>query len=205
VLRGLALNELRDPVRFWDKLNAWPKVGITEKIPANIQSILKCALPEAGLSFKILHRRAGLGSLGRRRFTLVAEWCGGYIAREAKELAPSAWHCFDKKQNTKIFYADALARAVRVTDPMLCVQKGWVIRRLAPDCSRIELSQLPAKRDGLKLLRAMGFETANIHLGTAGAAKKIAFDLRKRPSDWLYKAAQAMKHATLNDWKQWRE
>jgi hypothetical protein len=202
VLRGLALNELRDPIRFWDKINSWPRA---DKIPANIQAVLKRALPEPGLPFKILHRQAGLGSLGRRRFTLVAEWRGGYIAREAKQLVPSAWHCFDKKQRAKIFYTDAITRAVRVADPILCVRDGWVIRRLAPDCSRIELNQLPAKRDGIKLLHATGFETANIHLGTPGAAKKIAADLRKRPAGWLYKAARAMEQATVGDWKQWRE
>ena len=202
VLRGLALNELRNPVRFWDKINSWPRAG---KTPTNIEAILKRALPEAGLSFQILHRQAGLGSLGRRRFTLVAQWRGGYIAREAKELVPSAWHFVDKKQTAKIYYTDAITRAVRVADPMLCVQKGWVIRRLAPDCSRIELSQLPVKRDGIKLLHAMGFETANIHLGTPKAAGKIAADLRKRRSDWLYKAARAMEQATVTDWKQWRE
>jgi hypothetical protein len=206
VLRGLALNELRNPIRFWDKINSWPRAG---KTPSNIQAILKRALPEAGLSFQILHRQAGLGSLGRRRFTLVAPWRGGYIAREAKQLVPSAWHCFDKKQNPKIFYSDAITRAIRararVADPMLCVREGWVIRRLAPDCSRIELNQLPVKRDGMKLLHAMGFETANIHLGTPGAAKKITADLRKRPSEWLYKAARAMEQAIVSDWKQWRE
>lgn len=161
------------------------------------------ALPER-VPLKILHRQAGLGSLGRRRFTLVAEWRGGYIAREAKELVPSAWHFMDKKQTAKIFYTEAITRAVRVPDPMLSVRPPWLLRRLAPDCSRIELSQLPVKRDGLKLLRAMGMETANIHLGTPGAAKKIAADLRKRPTDWLYKAGRAMQRATTEDWKQWR-
>jgi uncharacterized protein (DUF2252 family) len=201
-LRGLALNELRDPVRFWDKLNRWPRAN---KVPANIKAILTRALPEQHLPYEILHRQAGLGSLGRRRFTLVAEWGGGYIAREAKELVPSAWHWMDKKQTNKIFYANAISSAIRVADPTLSIQQPWLIRRLAPDCSRIELNQLPAKRNGKKLLRAMGWETANIHLGTRNAARKITADLRKRPSDWLYDAAQAMERATTSDWKQWRD
>jgi hypothetical protein len=202
VLRSLALNELRDPIRFWDKLNSWPRAG---KIPSAIEAALKRALPEPELPFKIVHRRAGLGSLGRQRFTLIAPWRGGFIARETKLLVPSAWHCFDKKQTAKIFYTAAITRAVRVADPILCVRGQWLIRRLAPDCSRIELNQLPVKRDGLKLLHAMGFETANIHLGTPKAAGKIAADLRKRPPGWLYKAARAMEQATISDWKQWRE
>ncbi|HUE35784.1 MAG TPA: DUF2252 family protein [Candidatus Acidoferrum sp.] len=200
-LRDLALNELRDPVRFWDKINRWPAA---RQLPPAVKSILMRALPGPVSSCKILHRQAGLGSLGRRRSTLVAQWCGGYIAREAKELVPSAWHWMDKKQSAKIFYETAITRAVRVLDPTVSARQQWLIRRLAPDCSRIELSQLPAKRDGIKLVRAMGFETANIHLGTKNTAGKIAADLRKRPADWLYKTAQAMEEATVKDWKAWR-
>ncbi len=200
-LRTLALSDLRDPVRFWDKMNRWPRA---DKVPPPIKNILVRALPEPVSSYQILHRQAGLGSLGRRRFTLVAQWCGGYIAREAKELVPSAWRWMEKKPTAKISYTAIISRAVRVADPTVSTHQQWFIRRLAPDCSRIELNQLPAKRDELKLLHAMGLETANIHLGTPGAAKKIVADLRKRPSRWLYNAAQAMERATIRDWKQWR-
>lgn len=201
-LRLLALNELRDPIRFWDKLRQWPEAA---NAPAVVKAILARALPEWAVPEKVVHRQAGLGSLGRRRFTLIAQWQGGYIAREAKELVPSAWHWNDARQNPKIFYTTVINRAVRVTDPMVWAAREWLVRRLAPDCSRIELSQLPEKRDELKLLRAMGHETANIHLGTRNAAQKIATDLRQRPSRWLFNAAQAMERATINDWKQWRK
>jgi hypothetical protein len=200
-LRNLALNELRDPVKFWDKMNQWPEA---DKIPPNVKVLLTRALPGPASHYKIIHRQAGLGSLGRRRFTLLAQWCGGYVAREAKELRLSAWHWMDKKQTKKIFYSTVIARAIRVADPMVSTKQQWLIRRLAPDCSRIELSQLPAKRNELKLLRAMGLETANIHLGTKSAVAKILADLRKRPSRWLYDAARAMEGATINDWKRWR-
>jgi hypothetical protein len=201
-LRALALNELRDPVRFWDKLNQWPQA---EYVPNDIKATLARALPPRAVAEKIIHRQAGLGSLGRRRFTLIAQWRGGYVAREAKELVPSAWHWNDACQSAKIFYTTAITRAVRVTDPTVSAQRQWLLRRLAPDCSRIELNQLPQKRDELKLLHAMGLETANIHLGTPNATRKIIADLRKRPSRWLFNAAQAMEWATLNDWKQWRK
>ena len=201
-LRDLALNELRDPVKFWDKMNQWPEA---DKVPPNVKAILNRALPEPASQYKIIHRQAGLGSLGRRRFTLIAQWRGGYVAREAKELRLSAWHWMDKKQRRKIFYSTVIARAVRVADPTVYTKQPWLIRRLAPDCSRIELNQLPAKRDELKLLRAMGLETANIHLGTKNAVAKILADLRKRSSRWLYDAARAMEWATINDWKQWRK
>jgi hypothetical protein len=48
-------------------------------------------VPEGDLPMRVVHRPAGLGSLGRQRFTVIAEWAGGMIAREAKTLAPSAW------------------------------------------------------------------------------------------------------------------
>ena len=59
-----------------------------------------------------------------------------------------------------------LERAVRVPDPFVHVFGRWLLRRLAPDCSRIEIDSLPAKRDEERLLYAMGWETANIHLGS---------------------------------------
>jgi hypothetical protein len=200
-LRDLALDKSRDPAKFWDKMNQWPDAN---GIPPRVKKILLRALPETPPSYRIVHRQAGLGSLGRRRFTLVTQWCGGFIAREAKELVPSAWCWEGKNQDRKIYYATALARAVRAEDPTVSLQPPWLIRRLAPYCSRIELIGLPKRSIELKLLRAMGVETANIHLGTKNAAKKIAGDLRRRPAHWLYKAAQAMEQGTLSDWKQWR-
>jgi hypothetical protein len=78
------------------------------------------------------------------------------------------------------------------------------MRRLAPDCSRIELASLLKTKDELKLLQAMGWETANIHLGTNRGAKSIQKDLRRRSARWLVKATSAMTKATIDDWKAWR-
>src|SRR6266478_1047590 len=87
-LMGLAQGKLRDPVRFWERLNRLP----TKQAPLQVKRFLTKELPEPGLPFRVVHRRAGLGSLGRPRFTLLAEWRGGMIVREAKALAVSAWH-----------------------------------------------------------------------------------------------------------------
>lgn len=202
-LRELAKSELRDPIPFWQKLNHWGQVD--RQVPADIKQALREAMPEPGLPFKVVHRQAGLGSLGRRRFTALAEWRGGMIAREAKELTISAWHWQDSgPQNSALHYGQIIAQAVRVADPFLKFHQHWLIRRLAPDCSRVELAALPQAKAELKLLHAMGWETANIHLGTKGAARKIRLDLGKRPSKWLQKAATAIVEITLADWKQWR-
>lgn len=202
-LRELAISDLRDPIRFWEKLTQWPKAE--QAVPAPVRTALQRAMPEAGLSFRVVHRQAGLGSLGRRRFTALAEWCGGLVAREAKELASSAWNWeVNQSPTPRLFYQNAVQQAVRVADPFLGFQKQWLLRRLAPDCSRVELASLPRAKDELKLLQAMGWETANIHLGERKATPLIRKHLRKLPAKWLQKASAAMVKATLSDWEDWR-
>jgi hypothetical protein len=68
----------------------------------------------------------------------------------------------------------------------------------------VELSQIPKEREETRLLTAMGFETANVHLGTPGAGKVIAKDLAKRPKNWLHQAAAAMGKAMKSDWDEWK-
>jgi hypothetical protein len=201
-LRELATSELRDPVLYWQKFNQLPTVRTG--LPAAVKAALNQALLEVRLPLRVVHRQAGLGSLDRRRFAVLAEWRGGWIAREAKELVVSAWHWERKNQGgTEVLYQRAIGQAVRVADPFVGMNGQWVIRRLAPDCSRIELGSLPKTREELKLLHAMGWETANIHLGTKAAAGGVLKDLNQRPGKWLRRAADAMAKATLEDWKGW--
>jgi hypothetical protein len=56
----------------------------------------------------------------------------------------------------------------------------------------------------VKLLFAMGFETANVHLGSVKAAT-LSRDLAKRESGWLHKAAEEMFESTTRDWQEWRK
>ena len=98
-----------------------------------------------------------------------------------------------------------MTRAVRVPDPFVKLHGNWIVRRLAPDCSRIELWSLPAKRDEARLLSAMGYEVANIHLGSHDAIKEVRHNLDKRPAQWLHKASKRMVTAIENDWKEWRK
>lgn len=202
-LRELASSQLRDPVRFWEKLNRWPDV--TSKTPPEVKQALQRAFPSGVSALRIVHRQAGLGSLGRRRFTALAEWGGGWIAREAKELRVSAWNWERPAANVgPLLYQEIVQKAIRCADPGIAFQGSWLLRRLAPDCSRIELSSLPKSKDEARLLQAMGLETANIHLGTRGAAAKILADLAQRPAKWLRKSTEAMAEATLDDWKAWK-
>jgi hypothetical protein len=66
------------------------------------------------------------------------------------------------------------------------------------------LASLPAERDEARLLYAMGWETANMHLGTPRAVKDVRRDIAKRKNRWLHKSAKAMCKATLKDWETWR-
>jgi hypothetical protein len=198
-LRTMATARLHAPEQFWEKLHALPE----EKnvLPAGARKAIESMMPEKGLDWHIVHRIAGLGSLGRERYVAIADWRGGSIAREAKALAPSACHWAQAGAGTSpILYQKILNTAIRCRDPFVRFQKRWIVRRLAPDCSRIELTAMPGERDEFRLLHAMGFETANVHLGSIKARVLFA-DLKKRKKGWLLRAARAMEKSVLGDFK----
>ena len=141
------------------------------------------------------------GTLGRQRFVALAEWGGAAIAREAKALLPSACAWANQESSPTLCAGSLLQHAVRVPDPFFEVGEKWIIRRLAPDCSRIEMAELPKKRDEVKLLRAMGWKTANIRLGTR--RMRLAKDLTARRDRWLERAATDMAGEVTRDWQEW--
>jgi hypothetical protein len=195
-LRRLALNELRDPVEFWARL-----LTLRPATAGAPRDALRSMMPEPKLPFRVVRRVAGVGSLGRPRFVALAEWGGGLVAREAKAAVPSALVWTRHGETGMSTAARILKQAIRVPDPFFAIRAGWVVRRLAPDCSRIELSDLPERRDEQRLLRTMGWETANMHIGTSRAV--IRADLRRRPRRWLADAALRMTDAVTRDWRAW--
>jgi len=203
-LREVATGELRDPVHFWGKMNALPSVSAD--VPKGARKALEEDLPAPGLVYRIAHRIAGLGSLGRERYVALADWDGGRVAREAKALLPSGcvW-ANDERGSKKIFYEEIIAAAARCRDPFVHLRGRWIVRRLAPHCSRIELTTIPKKRDEERLLHSMGFETANIHLGSKRAVRNVRRDFGRRKAGWLHEAAKKMVDATRKDWEQWRK
>jgi hypothetical protein len=202
-LRLMAVERLKEPESFWEKLNK--AKSINENVPAGAMKGIRRMLPEPNVPHRIIHRVAGLGSLGRRRYVALANWRGGSIAREAKELTTSAWlWARSRRRRSEILYQEAMDRSIRCPDPFVRLRGRWLVRRLAPDCSRIELHSLPAKHDAVRLLHAMGWETANVHLGSR-EARAIIQDLGARPSTWLHSVAQAMVESTLADWRDWRK
>jgi Uncharacterized protein conserved in bacteria (DUF2252) len=203
-LRAIAEGKLRDPVVFWQKMDRNPTVK--SAIPESAREAIEHMLPERGIAYRLARRRAGLGSLGRIRLVAIAEWKGGRVAREAKALTASALQWLNPKRvPAEILYAAILKMAVRCPDPYVQMRGHWIVRRLSPHCSRIELEALATSRGECRLLEAMGRETANVHMGTVEKRRAILKDLRGREGNWLLAAAQAMADAMEKDWQVWRE
>jgi hypothetical protein len=201
-LRKTALAAVPDPTRFWDKMDRLPLVR--RKPPESALRDLEATLVEP-IPYRLVRRRAGTGSLGRQRIVALGDWRGSQVAREAKAFLPSAWRwAHPRNGGDNNDYMRTVRAAVRCADPFLRATSEWVVRRLAPDCARIELKMLPAKRDEYRLLRAMGWETANIHLGSMITPDPLLADLEARPVGWLRDSTRRMVHTVQQDWKQWR-
>ena len=199
-LRAIALGELRNPEHFWNKMDEMPTV---KDVPKSARRALESLLPK-NLDYRVAHRVAGTGSLGHERFVALADWQGARIAREAKALTPSAcvW-VSSQKGSKRIHYPEILETACRALDPFVRMRGRWLMRRLAPDCSRIELTDLPDKMDEKRLLESMGFETANIHLGSGRASKAVRKDVGGRRNGWLHDATKTMTDSVTTDYEDW--
>jgi hypothetical protein len=201
-LEKLGIKEFIPPTDFWQKLNERP--AIRQVVPRSAKQALEAALPR-GLDYRIVGREAGTGSLGQQRFVAIGQWKGGSIAREAKAMVPPACIWVDgRKDSGQSYYKKAIGAAVRSHDPFQYIVKGWLIRRLSPDSNPIEIADWPAKRDEEILLRAMGSEAANVHLGTSRQVEKILKDLRRRKPGWLRSAAKQMAKAVERDWSDYK-
>jgi Uncharacterized protein conserved in bacteria (DUF2252) len=203
-LRAIAESKLRDPVAFWQKMDRLPT--LKGEIPESAREAIEHMLPQPGIQYRLARRVAGLGSLGRVRLVAIAEWKGGRVAREAKALTGSALHWLHpERAPAEILYSAILKRAMRCPDPYVQMRGHWIVRRLSPHCSRIELEALGTSRGECRLLEAMGRETANIHVGTEEKRRAILKDLGGRKGNWLAGAAQTMADTMEKDWRVWKE
>ncbi|MDQ6691686.1 MAG: DUF2252 domain-containing protein [Candidatus Dormibacteraeota bacterium] len=202
-LRKQALGRLRDPARFWAELAALPvSRGRSQE---RVLRVLNSSLPAPVHRPVLLRRRAGLGSLGHPRLVVMIEWDGALVAREAKASIGSAtsWLTAPDDFGPPIFYERIVQHAVRCPDPFLRVEEGWIVRRLAPDCSRIELASVPSRKDQAEWLSAMGWEAANVHLGSSDSIRDVKADLRTRRGVWLREAAREMVDLIRRDQAEW--
>ena len=203
-LGKLGVDSFKPPSDFWKKLNSLP--AIRQTLAKDVKRALEKTLPDARLEYKVVRRQAGLGSLGQPRFVAIADWQGGFIAREAKSMLPSACAWLSREVgHRQSYYAQAISSAVRSRDPFQVIDGGWLIRRLSPDSNPIDIQTLPKDSDERMILYFMGCETANVHLGTRRQVTNILKHLKGRKSNWLREAAQRMANVLEKDWKQYRK
>jgi hypothetical protein len=202
-LQRLGIDAIKSSKDFWKKLNRLP--AVSGALPRNLKAALEKTLPPQ-LHYKVVRRQAGMGSLGQPRFVAIAEWKGGCIAREAKELVPSSSMWVEGKTGAgQGYYERAISNAVRSPDPFQQVVGGWLVRRLSPDSNPIDIIGLARYADEERLLHAMGSEAANVHLGTKKSLRGILADLNKKKRRWLESAAKQMARAMEREWNKYRK
>jgi hypothetical protein len=205
-LRQMATQVLRQPAAFWHRLHE--KTSDADDLPGGLHRAFAKILPEGvEASYKVVKTPKGLGSLGRRRFLAMGEWEGGKIAREAKDVVASAvlWAGERRAGKGNPWLEKTVRAAVRCADPFYEVKGRWLLRRLGPDCSRIDLDELKHHKDFASLLHCMGWETANIHLGTPNVRKTLAKTVRRLGKHWLKTASETMLEKSLHDWSRFKE
>jgi Uncharacterized protein conserved in bacteria (DUF2252) len=202
-LRKIALDCLDIPADFWKKMDGLP--AARANVPADARKAISGLLPAPQLPYRVVRRIAGVGSLGHPRYVAVSNWRGGQIALEAKAAIPSACLWARPAASSRIYYQLVLEQAIRCPDPFVRLSGKWLVRQLAPDSSPIEIETMSGQKDQDRLLHAMAWETANVHLGTARAGARIVADLNSRSGKWLRTAAKDMAAATIGDWKQWKK
>jgi hypothetical protein len=173
-------------------------------MPADARKAIARLLPERQLKYRVVRRIAGVGSLGHPRYVAVAGWRGGQIALEAKAAVPSACAWTRPGRASQIYYQVMLEQAIRCPDPFVRLCGKWLVRQLAPDSSPIEIETMKGQRDQDRLLHAMAWETANVHLGTTRATQRVIADLKGRSGRWLRAAVRDMARKTIDDWKEWK-
>ncbi len=208
------LAAVKEPEKFWKKkLGARnnPQVDAGD-LPRRLKDIFDASFSR-GVNPQYRAQRApgGLGSLGRRRFTAVVGKAGTREAREAKALVPSAFYWREKRAGMPSQLGTLLQRAIRSPDPFLQIHDRWLVRRIAPDAVKIDLPKTKNQRRlalSSNLVRLMGFEAANIHLGSR-APEELLQSLdklgRKLGSRWLEHATARMVAATRRDHVMWRD
>lgn len=211
-LTEIAMRRLADPHAFWVKLEREADGSELKRISKTHLRALKAAkaaiaelVPGECAALDYGSREAGVGSLGRPRIVGTGVAAGGRIAREAKALAPSAalWAA-GRENDESLNYETIITRAVRCRDPWVKQIDRWVVRRLAPDCSRIDTRKLSAGA-AAEILAAMGREAANIHLGVPSKAVVIVRDLERRKEGWLEEASLRMERITRKECGEWRK
>ncbi len=172
--------------------------------PPQISDLLKEQLPAGTRDIVFRTWQRGGGSLGRPRFLAIGTWNGGSVVREAKALVPSAWEWANSKIGPVGLFQVVSTGRFRSPDPFLKVRSDFVVRRIASDSQKIDLSEEDAWAYGPDLLAAMGADLAAIHLAAKVSADDIRSDLAGREPDWLHKASKVAEEFVMKDFERWK-
>lgn len=205
-MRGKFVASEAERQSFWDKMH--PKAGQTSglAVPESFKASLDQALPDGSEPVAYWPRTAGVGSLGRPRWVVLAKWKGGPVVREAKALVPSGWSYARRDKNPGLRVTDIANGRYRAPDPWFSVSpQNVAVRRLSPNNHKIEMDKLGAWLFKHELLEAMGREIASIHLGTCDLGGQILRDIETRPANWLAQAAEQAVECTMQDFQDWKK
>jgi hypothetical protein len=189
-----------------ERATFWKKIGAAKGKPAPERYLraIADALPEPCLSIKTFRRHTGTGSLGRPRWVGTADWRGAPVVREAKALVTSAWSRTHGCNNREVHSSEVANGRFRPLDPWYRITNSVVVRRLSPNNRKIEVEKGKSTLFTADMLQTMGFELANVHLGTAEHRDAIKRDLEKRKRGWLIANARKASDATTQEYKEWK-
>jgi Ser/Thr protein kinase RdoA (MazF antagonist) len=199
-LRQLLAVSDKERAKFWSKI----ETARHAPAPAPYRRALAEAMPQARLDMWTARRTAGTGSLGRPRWIGVADWHGAPVVRELKVVLVSAW-ALARGSGTQAIRCGEIANGRhRAKDPWYRLQDNVILRRLSPNNRKVE-----AEKEGVWLLtpdmlRAMGLDLANVHLGTSSRREAIVRDLEGRKGDWLRANAKRAAAAVVRDCEEWK-
>jgi hypothetical protein len=205
---------LKEPKLFWREwLRDKTQPIKEERVPRQLAGLLRKELPsEARVEFREMKRGVtkGVGSLGHERFFAYTEYQSGPIAAEGKSVAFSGAIWAAGQANGELKIEQLLRAKSRPFSPGTMIHDGWLIRPIMSDCGRIDLA-LPKEvgnaavtLDQERLLGAMGFEAANLHLvSVAGNQLKKAVSDFRVPA--FRKTVETMIEFVRADFKAWKK
>ena len=201
-LREMLVVSDKQRAKFWSKIEA----AKPEPAPARYRRVLAAAMPQPRLDVRTARRTAGTGSLGRPRWIGRAEWRGAPVVRELKVVLPSAWHRGPARAHQAIRCIEIAGGRFRASDPWYRLDGNLLVRRLSPNNRKIEADDDDGGVSLLApdLLRAMGLELANVHLGTGNPRAAILRDLTHREDAWLRTNAKRAAAAVARDYEEWK-
>ena len=77
------------------------------------------------------------------------------------------------------------------------------MRRLSPNSRKIEVKDYPSELLSFRMLRAMGYELANLHLGTGNRHTALEEDFSGRDDDWLLTSAKKAAKFVVREYNDW--